>query len=241
MAAEGRAAAPAVAIILAAGTSSRMAGGDKVFMPLGGRPLAYYSLRLFEDCPEVADVIVVTGDEDRFRRLAEEYSFRKVRAYVAGGPRRQDSAAAGVASAGAFARAGGAILIHDAARPLADGELVGRLLGALGDADGVVPVVPVGDTIKVVGEDGGVVETPPRRRLRAAQTPQAFKAAAVRAAYDAAAAGGWDVTDDAAAVELAGGRVVTVEGARDNIKVTYPEDFARAEQILGRRAARPRA
>jgi len=227
-----------VAVVLAAGASTRMDGTDKIFAPLGGRPLIFYGLALFEGCAEVDGVVVVAsaGAEGKLRNAASSLGFEKVRAVVAGGAERRDSAAAGLAAAEALAAPDAAVLIHDAARPLAGEELVARLLEKLDVAEGAVPAVPVTDTIKtIVEKTGEVTETLPRGTLRAIQTPQAFKLAAIAAAYRAAAAEGWAVTDDAAALERAGGRVVTVEGDPDNFKITYPEDLARAERILEKR------
>jgi 2-C-methyl-D-erythritol 4-phosphate cytidylyltransferase len=231
---EKRKAVRVAAVVLAAGSSSRMSGRDKIYAPLAGRPLVYYGLALFEDCEEVEAVVAVAapGSESKLRRLASDYGFDKVRAVVAGGAARRDSAVAGLAAAAALASADAAVLIHDAARPLATPALVRRLLAALATADGAVPAVPLVDTVKQIGEDGAVENTLTRDALRAAQTPQAFKLAAVAEAYRAAARERWDVTDDAAAVERAGGRVVSVEGERDNFKITFPEDLARAEAVL---------
>ncbi|MEE9456448.1 MAG: 2-C-methyl-D-erythritol 4-phosphate cytidylyltransferase [bacterium] len=231
---EKRHAVRVAAVVLAAGSSSRMSGHDKIYAPLAGRPLVYYGLALFEDCEEVEAVVAVAGpgSENKLRRLASNYGFDKVRAVVAGGAVRRDSAASGLAAAAALASADAAVLIHDAARPLATRALVRRLLAALATADGAVPAVPLVDTVKQIGADGAVESTLTRDALRAAQTPQAFKLAAVAEAYRAAAREKWDVTDDAAAVERAGGRVVSVEGERDNFKITFPEDLARAEAVL---------
>jgi 2-C-methyl-D-erythritol 4-phosphate cytidylyltransferase len=222
------------AVVLAAGSSSRMSGRDKVYAPLAGRPLLFYGLALFEECEEVDAVVAVAapGSEKKLRRLASDYGFGKVRAVVAGGAARRDSAAAGLAAAAALALPDAAVLIHDAARPLATRALVRRLLAALAKADGAVPAVPLVDTVKQIGDDGAVESTLNRDALRAVQTPQAFKLAAVAEAYRAAAREGWNVTDDAAALERAGGRVVTVEGERVNFKITFPEDLARAEALL---------
>jgi 2-C-methyl-D-erythritol 4-phosphate cytidylyltransferase len=231
-----------VAVVLAAGGSTRMEGTDKIFAPLHGRPLVFYSLALFERCAEVDAVVVVAaaGAEEKLRSAASSLGFTKVRAVVAGGPARRDSAAAGLAAAEELAEPGAAVLIHDAARPLARRELVARLLGKLNAAEGAVPAVPVTDTIKTfTGEIGEVAETLPRERLRAVQTPQAFKLAAIAAAYRIATAEGWAATDDAAVLERAGGRVVAVEGDSDNFKITYPEDLARAELVLEKRGASP--
>jgi 2-C-methyl-D-erythritol 4-phosphate cytidylyltransferase len=222
------------AVVLAAGSSSRMSGRDKIYAPLAGRPLLFYGLALFEECAEVDAVVAVAapGSEKKLRRLASDYGFGKVRAVVAGGAARRDSAAAGLAAAAALASPDAAVLIHDAARPLATRALVRRLLAALAKADGAVPAVPLVDTVKQIGDDGAVESTLNRDALRAVQTPQAFKLAAVAEAYQAAAREGWDVTDDAAALERAGGRVVTVEGEHDNFKITFPEDLARAEALF---------
>ena len=227
-----------VAVVLAAGASSRMEGTDKIFAPLAGRPLLFYSLALFQKCAEVDGVVVVgaAGEEGKLREAASACGCEKLRAAVAGGAERRDSAAAGIAAAEEFAAPGAVVLIHDAARPLAGRKLIGRLLAALGSAEGAVPAVPVTDTIKAVAAGSGeVVETLPREKLRAIQTPQAFRLTAIAAAYRAAATERWPVTDDAAVLERAGGRVVTVEGDPDNFKITYPEDLSRAERVLERR------
>jgi len=127
-----------------------------------------------------------------------------------------------------------AILVHDAVRPLATPELAARVLAAVaGGADGAVPSVPVVDTLKRV--DGSrVTATVDRSELVAVQTPQAFRTEVLRRAH---AAGG-DATDDAGLVEAAGGTVVVVEGERDNLKVTWPEDLAVAEALLAARQGR---
>jgi 2-C-methyl-D-erythritol 4-phosphate cytidylyltransferase len=149
---------------------------------------------------------------------------------VAGGPSRSASVRAGLETVPGDARIA---VVHDAARPLASVELFERVIAAVrAGADGAVPGVPVPDTIKRVGGDGRVLETLDRPTLRAIQTPQAFSAAALRAAH----AGGGDATDDAALVEAAGGRVVVVDGDPTNVKVTGPDDLERAEALLARRS-----
>ncbi|HEY5578993.1 MAG TPA: 2-C-methyl-D-erythritol 4-phosphate cytidylyltransferase, partial [Acidimicrobiia bacterium] len=144
-----------------------------------------------------------------------------------GGPRRRDSVAAGLAALGSQVEW---VLVHDAARPLASSELVSRVLARLvrGDCDGVVPVVPVRDTIKEV-EAGMVVRTVDRQRLVVVQTPQGFPLGMLRKAH---AATDDDVSDDAVLVERAGGSVVVVEGEALNLKVTHPEDLALAEGLV---------
>jgi 2-C-methyl-D-erythritol 4-phosphate cytidylyltransferase len=145
---------------------------------------------------------------------------------VPGGDRRRDSVAAGLA---AIPDTEGFVLIHDAARPLVTPQLVrrviDRLLGA--DVDGVVPAIPVRDTIKRIGGER-VVETVDRSDLVSVQTPQGFLLGALRAAHDAFPL---DATDDAAIVEASGGVIAIVDGDPVNIKVTYPEDLVLAEAL----------
>ncbi len=211
-----------------------MRGTDKVFAPLAGRPLLYYPLALMEEVEEVAATVVVAarGREERVRAFAAAEGFAKVVAVATGGERRQDSARAGLAAVAARAPVAAVVLVHDAARPLADAALVRRVLAGLAAADGVVPVVPLADTVKEVDAAGVVVSTPARARYYAVQTPQAFWLGTLAAAYERLEKKGEEVTDDAAAVEAAGGRVVTVPGDRANFKVTYPEDLSRATALL---------
>jgi 2-C-methyl-D-erythritol 4-phosphate cytidylyltransferase len=140
---------------------------------------------------------------------------------VVGGATRTESVRAGLAAVPADA-AVDVVLVHDGARPLASPQLFARVVAAVrAGADGVVPALPVTDTIKRV-VDGVVVETPPRDQLVAVQTPQGFALPALRAAY----ARGAEATDDAALIEAAGGRVVVVAGEVANRKVTTPHDLA---------------
>ncbi|HEY4332069.1 MAG TPA: 2-C-methyl-D-erythritol 4-phosphate cytidylyltransferase [Ilumatobacteraceae bacterium] len=149
---------------------------------------------------------------------------------IAGGATRSESVRNGVAAVPADASI---ICVHDAARPFADVALFESVIAAVvAGADGAVPGIAVTDTIKVVDASGAVVQTPPRASLRAVQTPQAFRAAVLRAAH----ADGADSTDDAALVEARGGRVVIVAGSEDNRKITVPADleWARARMVATR-------
>lgn len=159
-------------------------------------------------------VVVVVPPEDADREGA-----------VAGGSSRSDSVRAGLAAVPAEATI---VCVHDAARPLASPELFRRAIAAvIGGADAAIPGVEVADTIKVVA-DGVVVSTPDRASLIAVQTPQAFRAAALRAAHEC----GDDATDDAALVEAAGGFVVVVDGEVINRKITVPDDLDWARRQL---------
>jgi 2-C-methyl-D-erythritol 4-phosphate cytidylyltransferase len=152
-------------------------------------------------------------DVDRWRGERDD-------AAVVGGETRSDSVRAGLA---AVPTSADIVCVHDAARPLASAELFARVVAAVrAGADGAVPAVAVTDTIKVVDGDGVVIATPDRATLVAVQTPQAFRADVLRAAH----AGGGADTDDAAAVERHGGRVVTVPGEPWNRKITDRDDLA---------------
>ncbi len=198
-------------------------------MAFKGEVLLAHSIELFENHDEVARmVLVVPGEWDEpTRMLVDQVAAGKVASVVTGGATRAESVAAGLAEVPDVADV---VLVHDAARPLASPELISRVLAGLsGDADGVVPAIPVPDTIKRT-EGSSVQETLDRRVLVAVQTPQAFTAASLRAAYDRPAAELQAATDCASLVELAG-TVVWVEGERSNIKITTPEDLRLAEAM----------
>ena len=165
-------------------------------------------------------IVAPPGWEEPSILLAEEIACTKVSACVAGGPTRTDSVRAGLAEVPADAAA---VLVHDAARPLVSDDVVRRVLAPLAEGwDGVVPALPVADTIKRV-RAGQVVETLPRDELAAARTPQAFVASALRAALAHAPAG---TTDCASALEQRGGRIRVVPGDPWLLKVTTRDDLA---------------
>lgn len=222
------------AVVVAAGDGRRLGRElPKAFVKLGERPLLARAIELFEAHPRVERMVLVVpeGWEEPTALLADELAAGKVAASVPGGATRALSVAAGLAEVPEPATA---ILVHDAARPFASGELVGRVLAALDAADGAVPGVPMADTVKRVGE-GAVVETLDRAELRAVQTPQAFRAAALRRAYAGPPGDIAGATDCAQLVERAGGRVVVVDGDPANAKITDEDDLARAEAHVGGR------
>jgi 2-C-methyl-D-erythritol 4-phosphate cytidylyltransferase/2-C-methyl-D-erythritol 2,4-cyclodiphosphate synthase len=219
------------AIVVAGGDGSRLgAGRPKAFVGLGGRPLLAHSIDLFEDHPAVDRMVLVVPAEweEPATLLADELVAGKVVAAVQGGETRALSVAAGLE---VVADDAGAILVHDAARPFATAELIDRLLEALATHAGAVPAVAVTDTVKRV-KGGRVTETLDRSELRAVQTPQAFRAEALRRAYAAPAAALRDATDCASLVEAAGLEVAVVPGEGGNMKISSPEDLARAEERL---------
>jgi 2-C-methyl-D-erythritol 4-phosphate cytidylyltransferase len=222
------------AIVAAAGDGRRL-GHDrpKAFAKLGGRPLVAHAIELFEAHPRVERMVVVVpeGWEEPTALLADELAAGKVASAVTGGATRALSVAAGLAEVAAPATS---VLVHDAARPFASEALVDRVLDALQGADGAVPGLPVNDTVKRVG-GGTVIETLDRAELRAVQTPQAFRADALRRAFAAPAAELEAATDCAQLVERSGGRVVVVEAEAANVKITDADDLARAEALVGER------
>jgi 2-C-methyl-D-erythritol 4-phosphate cytidylyltransferase len=210
------------AILVAAGRGERL-GLDrpKVFAKLGDEPLLAESLRRLDASPWVDGIVLVAppGWEEPAILLAEEEGCDKVHACVPGGETRSDSVRAGLAEVPDDALV---VLVHDAARPLLSEEVVERVLAPLSEGwDGVVPGLPVGDTLKRAGSDGGVQETVPRDGLWAVQTPQAFAAEVLRRAQ----ADGAEATDCAGLVEAAGGRVKIVEGDPRLLKVTSAADL----------------
>jgi len=229
-----------VAILLAAGASTRMAGAaasdaEKAWATLDGAPLVARPLAMLASLPGVESVVVAApaARHEEIARLGAEIGAAPV-VCVEGGRRRQDSVAAAVAAE----PAAGWYLVHDAARPLASAELAVRVLAAAQERGAALPGVPVVDTIKQVDDAGRVVATPAREGLRAAQTPQAFRGGLLRRALVAGARPGEpDATDCASLVERLGEPVWVVPGEATNVKVTTPADLerVRAELWGGRR------
>jgi 2-C-methyl-D-erythritol 4-phosphate cytidylyltransferase len=214
-------------VIVGAGSSTRMGGIDKVFAPLAGLPLLAHSLLAATRCQEVqCIVLVVAGD-----RLAEvrtrlpAAALGKLVAVVAGGARRQDSVVAGLAALPET----GYVAIHDAARPLVTPALFSAGFAAARETGAAIAAVPVVDTLKRAALDGTIVETVPRERLWAVQTPQVFRSDLLIAAHRAAAG---EVTDDAMLVEALGHPVRVFAGSSANLKVTTPDDLVVAEALI---------
>lgn len=220
-------------LLLAAGSGTRLAAAGlpdaKQFLPLHGAPLYWASARTLAHVAGIEGLVFVFPphrvEEERVRitSLNEGNVLGLDWRAVAGGAARQDSVACGLA---ALPRSCEAVLVHDAARPFATPALVARVLAGLVEGHaGVVPGIPLTDTVKETGE-GFVVNTPDRSRLVAVQTPQGFTTAALSTAHEAARRSGWNVTDDAALLERCGIPVRIVEGEVTNAKVTTPEDLA---------------
>lgn len=223
-----------MALVLAGGAGTRM-GRPKQFIELLGHPALHYTLHAFERTPQVERIYAV-GDAARIKELAKETGVSKYRGCALPGEYRALSTRSGLGLLAGEAP-DTIILVHDGSRCLVTPETIARVVGAArgepsGDApDGVIPALPVSDTIKVA-EGAAVVETLDRTRLYAVQTPQAFRLGLLRELH----AGSEDplrtATDDAALVEGVGGRVTVVLGEKTNIKLTSPEDLVMAEAIL---------
>ena len=208
-------------MVVAGGAGSRF-GGPKQFADLAGRPVLAWSLAAAR---ATCDRVVVVLPAEPFEGAAGDWD---ADAIVAGGATRSESVRAGLA---AVPETVDIVAVHDAARPLAPPELWRKVIDAVaGGADGAVPAAPVTDTVKEVAADGRLV-TLDRSRLVAVQTPQAFRAAVLRAAHH----GDPDATDDASLVESGGGRVVLVDGPAENLKVTSPSDLVVAAALAGAR------
>ncbi len=206
-----------------------MGGVDKVFALLGGEPILMRATRPFQECPLVDQIVVVVSAENRAKcqHLAGKGEWSKVSDVCLGGERRQDSVAAGLKRL----RDGDWVIVHDGARPLVTVDLIERGLEVAKETGAAAAAVPVTDTIKVVGDDEIVRETPPRKNLRAVQTPQVFRVDIIKKAYQQARG---NVTDDASLAEQAGYEVKLYTGSYDNIKITTPDDLALAEVLLKR-------
>ena len=216
------------AVIVAAGNASRMGGIDKVMAELKGEPMIVRTVRTFQECDAIPEIVIVTRPDliVPISQLCREMP--KVKAVVAGGKSRQESVNLGL---NALSDQVKLAAIQDGARPLITWQVIDRVVRAANSYGAALPCVPVKDTIKI--GDGGVVKsTPDRATLFAAQTPQVFDFDLLRAALKKAEQDGFSVTDDASAVEYLGMKVKIVDGDERNIKVTTPMDLKIAEMLL---------
>ena len=216
------------AVIVAAGTASRMGGIDKVMAQLEGEPMILRTVRTFQTCEAIREIVIVTREDLIVPIMSLCKDFEKVTAVVTGGSSRQESVQLGINSLSGKVKL---IAVHDGARPLISHAVIDRVVRAAHTYSAAAPGIPVKDTIKMV--TGGVISsTPDRKNLQAAQTPQVFDADLLRAALKKAKEDGAEVTDDCSAVERLGMSVKIVEGDERNIKVTTPLDLAIAKLLL---------
>ena len=222
------------AIVLAAGVGSRMKSEKaKQFLEVGGHEVLYYSLRTFNEHPEVDEVVLVTKAEfmEHCRKeLVERYQFTKVTHICEGGKERYDSVYAGLCACKDCRY----VLIHDGARPFITEEIIERGLEKVKETGACVVGMPSKDTIKLSDAEGYVKETPDRKCVWTIQTPQIFSYALIREAHDSIRKKDMSkITDDAMVVEQETGvKVALAEGSYQNIKITTPEDLDIAEAFL---------
>ena len=223
------------AVIVAAGSSERM-GSDKLTAQLGGMPVLARTLRAFENCAMITEIVVVTRADriEEIAALCKEYGISKASKVLSGGATRVESALVGVSEVDSRR---GLIAIHDGARPLVTCELIERTVLAAKEHYAAVPVIPSTDTLKAVDGKGFVVGTVDRATTFRVQTPQVFKADFIKGALTKAMEKNLPLTDDCSAVEMMGVKTVTVPGDEDNIKLTTPRDMILAEAILKAREA----
>ena len=221
----------AAAVVVAGGEGARMqAGKNKVFIEIAGHSILERSLGLFESIPQVSDVVLVARALEVATCEALKTRFPKLSRVVSGGSVRHRSEFAGIQALAGDIDAGriDTVLVHDAVRPFASQQLVERLLAGLGQSVGCIPGLPLSPTT-VLTENGWIAGYP--TNLWAVQTPQVFQATWLLEAHNRAARQGFVGTDTASVVEWAGGDVRVIEGEPSNIKITTPDDLARAREI----------
>ena len=220
------------AIIVAAGKSERMGSGmDKAFLSLGPKPVLAYSLMAFEACHAVDRIVLVVRKEqlDAARSVCRIYGISKLYAVVHGGARRQDSVRNGMDAMDPDTTI---VAVHDAARPLVTPELVEETIKSAQRYGSGVAARKMIDTVKFVEKSATVDHTVDRSKLWTVQTPQTFKSALLKKAFDKLAADGATCTDESAAVEALGEAVRLVEWARPNFKITTPDDIPAAAALV---------
>ena len=225
------------AIVVAAGSSRRMGGTDKLSHEIGGRPLLAWSIDALTVVPQVERVVVVTTADRVAELRSAPWLPAEVVAVVAGGARRHESVAAGAAALDSIdapdAPDDRVVLVHDGARPLVSAELVKAILEAAAGDGAAIPVVAIAETVKRV-EDGRVAETVDRDELATAQTPQGVRRGLLRSAFARFPPGGPETwTDEAALLEACRIVVHAIPGETSNLKVTVPADLDRVRSALG--------
>lgn len=220
------------AIIVAAGSATRMGGTDKITAQLGGMPVICRTLEAFDHAPQVDEIIVVARPEQLDTICALSAAYPKVRLVVPGGADRMQSVMNGLRE---ISPQTALVAVHDGARPLVSDEIIANTIAKAAKFGAAAPAIAVKDTIKV-SSTGAVEATPDRKTLHAVQTPQVFDADLLRGALASAQKNGLPLTDDCSAVEALGMPVQLTDGSEENLKITIPLDLVLAEAILeGRR------
>lgn len=219
-------------ILVAAGAGKRFGSPDKVFVEINNKPLFMLPLQAFENTHFIDDIWIVTRKEaiERIKENIQSFKIQKVKGIIEGGTERQDSVYNALK---VLHKDTDIVLIHDAARPLINKELIERVIDAMNpEIDGVIPVVELTDTIKWIKQKNIIGGTLNRNILRAVQTPQAFWFKRLLKAYEKAYEEGIYGTDDAFLVERYGGKVLAVKGDEKNIKITIKQDLEKIKSFL---------
>lgn len=219
------------AVIVAAGTASRMRGIDKILAPLGGVPLLLQTVRAVSSSEKISRILIVTRDDllETVKTLCA--GEKKVCGVLAGGNTRTRSVMNGLRAVQTPF-----VAVHDGARPLVTAQVIDEAVAAAELCGAAAPAVAVNDTVKIA-RNGAVIATPDRSTLFAVQTPQVFETERLRAALEDALARDIPLTDDCSAVEAMGMTVRLTAGSTENLKITTPIDLVLAEAILKRRNA----
>jgi 2-C-methyl-D-erythritol 4-phosphate cytidylyltransferase len=222
------------AVIPAAGLGIRMGLEEpKQYLELGGKPLLARTLRTFQECPLIDEIIIVVPEKDVdycLQQIVPRYQLSKVYKVISGGERRQDSVRNGIEAVADNCRW---VLIHDGVRPFVSTELIKKVIKAARRFRAVITGLPVTETIKQAGSKGNVLRTLERRDLWLMQTPQIFRREDIHLAHQEALKRGWtEATDDAFLVEKMGISVKIIEGEERNIKITTPHDLQVARFLL---------
>lgn len=221
------------AIIPSAGFGKRMGDVKKPYLELAGKPMLVHTLVVFQNCPLINKIVVVTaaGDENKcLQDIVIPYKLDKVYKVVKGGETRQESVFNGIRSLSSDTHIA---LIHDCARPFVKEEMIKNTINAAIQWGAATVAIPVKDTIKEADDDNFVVKTIDRQKLWSIQTPQAFHYDLILQAHLYARENNLQVTDDASLVEKFGNHPVKlVMGSEENMKITTPGDLAIARAIL---------
>ena len=222
------------AVIVAAGSSRRMQGVDKIMAQLRGQPVIVHTIRAFERSACIDEIVLVTRPDlvDALTGLIEQYGFQKVTQVVRGGDTRTQSVENGLRAVSGRTQL---VAVQDGARPLVTEAVITEAVERAQRSHASAPAIAVKDTVKEVDGSGRVVQTPDRAALRAVQTPQVFDRDLLLAAWEKARQEGKAYTDDCGAMEAMGVAVYLTAGSEENIKITTPMDLILAEEILRRR------
>ncbi len=217
-------------ILVCAGNASRMGGVNKILMPLKDTTVIGVCMSAFQNCPDIAEIIIVTKPENfqPIQEIADTLNISKLSHLTEGGDTRQQSVMKGLKL---VSKDSSYIAVHDGARPLVKTEHISKVIQDARVFGGATLGVPVKDTIKVV-DSGLITDTPPRSSLWMTQTPQVFRKRLYFEAVDFALEHNLDFTDDCQLVEAVGGKIYMTQGDYTNIKITTPEDREIAEVLL---------